>query len=94
MFGSDRLGLWLLIKIVPSTLVMHMDIECIVVYDFSPKVEKLKCWDIIDEYLANYPVPRDISTPHAVIFQGLEPSTFIGYFDQWDKKLWDVSSKE
>lgn len=46
---------------------------------------------MIDEYLANYPVPRDISTPHAVTFQGLEPSTFIGYFDHWDKKLWDVS---
>lgn len=53
-------------------------------------MEKIKCWEIIDEYLANYPVPRDISTPHAVIYQGLEPSTFIGYFDQWDKKLWDV----
>lgn len=59
---------------------------------FSPKSEKAKCWKIIDEYLANYPVPRDISTPHAVIFQGLEPSTFIGYFHQWDKKFWDVSA--
>lgn len=57
---------------------------------FSPKTEKLKSWQIIDDYLANYPVPRDISTPHAVIYQGLEPSTFIGYFDQWDKKFWDV----
>lgn len=46
---------------------------------------------MIDEYMANYPVPRDISTPQAVIYQGLEPSTFIGYFDQWDKKFWDVS---
>ncbi|XP_031623879.1 villin-like protein quail isoform X1 [Contarinia nasturtii] len=56
----------------------------------SPKMEKIKCWQIIDEYLANYPVPRDISTPHAVILQSLEPSTFIGYFDQWDKKFWDT----
>lgn len=70
---------------------MISDFDCLFVYSFSPKTEKIKCWEIIDEYLANYPVPRDISTPHAVIFQGLEPSTFIGYFDQWDKKLWDVS---
>lgn len=54
-------------------------------------MEKAKCWQFIDEYLANYPVPRDISTPQSVIYQGLEPSTFIGYFDHWDKKLWDVS---
>lgn len=54
-------------------------------------MEKAKCWQIIEEHLASYPVPRDISTPHAVIYQGLEPSTFIGYFDQWDKKFWDVS---
>lgn len=40
--------------------------------------------------MAHYPVPRDISTPQAVIYQGLEPSTFIGYFDHWDKKFWDV----
>lgn len=45
---------------------------------------------MLDEYMANYPVPRDISTPQAVIYQGLEPSTFIGYFDHWDKKFWDV----
>lgn len=85
--GSQRFEHFCLIL---SCVDIRKFLLIILLYSCSPKSEKVRCWQMLDEYLANYPVPRDISTPQAVIYQGLEPSTFIGYFDQWDKKFWDV----
>lgn len=59
---------------------------------YSMRNEKSNCWRIIDEYLKKYPTVREPLTPQAVVYQGLEPSTFFGFFpDQWNPNLWDVS---
>jgi len=55
----------------------------------SSKHEKSRCWYIIKQYLKSYPVPRHMDIPKCIVFGGLEPVTFTGYFDQWNPKLWD-----
>lgn len=48
------------------------------------------CWVMAMHLISIHPIPRDISLPIAVIKQGFEPSTFTGFFDKWDPKLFDV----
>lgn len=60
--------------------------------NFSLRNEKSNCWRIIGEYLKHYPTAREPLTPQAVVYQGLEPSTFTGFFDDhWNPILWEVS---
>lgn len=49
------------------------------------------CWVMAMHLISIHPIPRDISLPIAVIKQGFEPSTFTGFFDKWDPKLFNVS---
>lgn len=48
-------------------------------------------WEIASQFIESLPNARDPNTPVAIIHQGYEPSTFTGFFDEWDRKLWDVS---
>lgn len=48
------------------------------------------CWVMAMHLISIHPIPRDISLPIAVIKQGFEPSTFVGFFDKWDPKLFNV----
>lgn len=48
--------------------------------------------DVAEIYLNDSIMPRNKSITIATIQQGFEPSSFVGFFDQWNYKLWNVSS--
>lgn len=80
------------VKSIENTTQLFLFNELLVHSNFSLRNEKSNCWRIIDEYLKNYPTVREPLTPQAVVYQGLEPSTFTGFFDDhWNPNLWDVS---
>lgn len=55
-------------------------------------VQKQAAWVIALHLISIHPIPRNISLPIAVVKQSYEPITFIGFFDKWDPKLFEVTS--
>lgn len=53
--------------------------------------EKTAAWQMANTLITTQIVPRDSGIPIALIRQGHEPPTFIGFFENWDQKLWNVS---
>lgn len=53
--------------------------------------QKQAAWIIALHLISIHPIPRNITVPIAVIKQGYEPITFIGFFEKWDPKLFEVS---
>lgn len=52
--------------------------------------QKQAAWIIALHLISIHPIPRNITVPIAVIKQSYEPITFIGFFDKWDAKLFEV----
>lgn len=50
--------------------------------------------DVAERYLNDSILARNKSIPIAIIQQGFEPSSFIGFFNQWNYKLWNVSTDD
>jgi villin 1 len=53
--------------------------------------QKQAAWIIALHLISIHPIPRNITVPIAVIKQSYEPITFIGFFDKWDTKLFEVN---
>lgn len=53
--------------------------------------QKQAAWIMALHLISVHPVPRNITLPIAVVKQNYEPITFIGFFDNWDSKLFEVT---
>jgi hypothetical protein len=53
--------------------------------------QKQAAWIMAMHLLSINTVPRSLKTPICVIKQGYEPISFIGFFNEWNQKLLDVS---
>lgn len=59
--------------------------------NLSPISERNMVWSIASYLIAKHPTARDPQTPIALVKQGSEPPTFIGFFESWSPKFWTVS---
>ncbi|XP_055634484.1 villin-like protein quail isoform X1 [Toxorhynchites rutilus septentrionalis] len=57
--------------------------------EFVSSGDRTQCWDLANHLITTHPVQRDIKMPIAIVRQGEEPITFIGFFEQWDKKYYE-----
>lgn len=58
--------------------------------NLSELEQRQAAWVIAMHHLSIHSIPRDNHLPVAVIKQGFEPITFIGFFDKWDLKHFEV----
>lgn len=58
----------------------------------SSNESKQAVWSMATQLLSTHPVHRDIHLSVAVLKQGYEPNTFVGFFETWDPKYFEVWS--
>lgn len=52
--------------------------------------QRQAAWIVALHLISIHPIPRNITVPIAIIKQNYEPITFVGFFDKWDSKLFEV----
>lgn len=55
--------------------------------------QKQAAWIMALHLISTHPIPRSIKTPICVVKQGYEPISFIGFFNEWNQKLLEVSCR-
>jgi villin 1 len=54
--------------------------------------QKQAAWIMALHLISTHPIPRSLKTPICVIKQGYEPISFIGFFSEWNQKVFEVIS--
>lgn len=52
--------------------------------------QRQAAWIVALHLISIHPIPRNITVPIAIVKQGYEPITFIGFFDKWEPKQFEV----
>lgn len=85
----DRQGTFVLVE---TSKIETNFCEGLISFSSNARNGQFSGHEIAELYLKDKVSPSSKSIAVAIIQQGFEPSSFIGFFDQWNHKMWNVST--